>query len=86
MGWHSFSLNSGMPEFIVGRIQLTGRNPDGTVVWSLQGQAGYLYLIERCTTNLIWQPFTVLTNSTGSATFSHPPPPNPAWYRARILE
>lgn len=85
-GWHSFNLQAGMPEFIVGRIQLSGRNPDGTAVWSLQGQAGYLYLIERCTTNLMWQPFTVLTNSTGSATFSDPAPSNPAWYRARILE
>jgi hypothetical protein len=85
-GMTSFTLHAGMPRFEVGRIEPGGQQEDGTLIWSLVGEAGYRYLIERCTTNFVWQPFLVLTNVAGTATFTDPSRQDRALYRGRILD
>jgi len=81
----SFSLSAGLPQFVAGRIQLASLAPDGSATWLLQGEAGYRYVIER-STNFVWRPLLVLTNTSGTATFSDPAPTVPSFYRARILD
>jgi hypothetical protein len=82
----SFSLQAGLPQFVAGRINLASLSPDGTATWTLVGEAGFRYVIEKASTGMIWRPFLVLTNQTGSATFTDPQPASPSFYRARILE
>jgi hypothetical protein len=82
----SFKLEAGSPEFQAGRIQFVTQQPEGSLTWALIGNAGYRYLIEKASTNLVFQPFLVLTNVTGSVNFSDTPGTGQAFYRARILE
>lgn len=87
-GLSSFALQAGLPEFNVGRVSLSERREDGTVVWSLQGQAGFRYVVEKAAGDFVWRPLTVLTNLTGAVTFIDPDPPlgDVRFYRARILD
>lgn len=87
VGLESFSLHAGLPEFSAGRLDVLGEQ-DGKVLWSLHGNAGYLYLIERSGSDFVWRPLIVLTNATGTVTFTDPDPPadDQGFYRARILE
>jgi hypothetical protein len=88
VGLQSFSLQAGLPQFTAGRIDPGGIGPTGLLIWSLVGQAGCRYSIERSLGDFVWRPWLVLTNLTGTVTFDDPTPlpvPN-AFYRARILD
>jgi hypothetical protein len=58
------------------------------MVWAVHGQANCLYLIEKSDHlgGTVWQPLTVLTNVTGTVTFTDTANGTNVWYRARILD
>jgi len=89
LGLPSFSLQAGLPYLQVATIQFLERQPGNLVVWELTGQPGSLYVIEKSDHNdeIIWQPYTVVTNSSGTVTFSDQASSGSAvvLYRARIL-
>jgi hypothetical protein len=85
-GLKSFSLQAGLPQFTVGVIQFTQKLPGNLVVWSLIGQPGYRYLIEQAQDDFVWQPYLVLTNVTGTVTFTNSTSSKRTLYRARILD
>jgi hypothetical protein len=88
-GLQSFSLQAGLPYFEVGVITFVGRQQPNTLVWSLRGLAGSIYLIEKSTREdkMDWQPFTVITNATGIVTFTDQVDHvGHTLYRARILD
>jgi hypothetical protein len=84
----AFRLEAGLPQFTVGQIALQERREDGTVLWSLRGEADCRYLIERAERDFTWHPLLILTNSTGATTFVDPKPgtASEVFYRARILD
>jgi hypothetical protein len=88
-GLESFSLQTGLPYFQTAIIQFVQRQPDNTIVWQLQGQAGSLYSIEKSafSQGRNWQPYTVVTNLTGTVTFTDKANSGSeaVFYRARIL-
>lgn len=88
-GLQSFSLQAGLPYFEVATIQFVQLQPPNTIVWSLQGQAGYIYAIEKSAgpPQSVWQPFITVTNETGTVQFSDTENSGSAvvLYRARIL-
>src|SRR5207247_10160892 len=63
IGLQSFSLHVGLPQFNTGRLELAERKPDGTQVWSLTGEAGYRYLIEKNSDNSTRKPLMVIANT-----------------------
>jgi hypothetical protein len=87
-GLQSFSMHAGLPQFNVGLIQFMNRLPDGSAVWSLTGQSNCLYLVEQAAQDWIWSPYLVLTNTTGTVSFTNSINTNSsgAFYRARILD
>jgi hypothetical protein len=86
----SFSLQTGLPLFSAGVIELQERQPGGIIVWSLRGEPGFRYLVEKSirSEESTWRPFAVLTNVTGSATFSDSANSGSGavLYRGRILD
>ena len=90
LGLQSFSLQAGLPYFEVGSISFLKRQPPNSMVWALQGQPNSIYLIEKSdrSRGTIWLPFLVLTNVTGTVTFTDAANSGAAnvWYRARILD
>lgn len=86
----SFHLQAGLPEFTVGVIEFVERQPQGVLVWSVHGTAGFRYVVEKAlrSNDLIWRPYVVLTNVTGNVTFtdSTASQSSAAFYRARILD
>lgn len=87
-GLHSFSLQAGLPTFLVGTVQFVEHQPHDITVWALVGQPGYTYLIEKAHQDFVWRPYTILTNITGTATFTDTASGGSAvtFYRARILD
>jgi hypothetical protein len=87
-GLASFSLQSGLPAFNVGRIELAGQTSEGVIEWTLRGETGCQYVIERALSDLVWRPLLVLTNATGTVNFTDPGAGVDAtvFYRARILD
>lgn len=89
-GLQSFGLQSGLPYFEVGTISFVERQPPDIIVWALNGQPGSIYLIEKSQrANVVaWQPFIVLTNITGTVTFTDTANTgaDTVLYRARILD
>jgi hypothetical protein len=87
-GLQSFRLEAGLPLFNVGVLRLEDRLPQQVLVWSLQGEPGFRYSIERQIGNAGWVPLMILTNITGTLTFTDPdtPPPGRVLYRSRILD
>jgi hypothetical protein len=87
-GLQSFSLTAGLPEFNVGVIHFVNRQTDGSVVWSLTGEAVYTYLLEEAAPDWVWIPYLILTNTTGTIQFTNSVNTNSsgALYRARILD
>ena len=89
-GLQSFSLQAGLPYFEVGTIIFIQRLPPNTIVWELQGQPNSIYLIEKSNQSqeAVWQPYMVLTNITGTVTFTNTANSDAisAWFRARILD
>ena len=90
LGFQSFSLQAGSPYFEVGTISFVERQPPNVYVWALHGQPGSLYLIEKSNSahGSVWQPFEVITNVTGTVTFTDTVESNAdvVLYRARILD
>ena len=90
VGLRSFSLQAGLPEFSVGRIEFQEREPGGVIIWSLHGNAGFRYLVEKSTPleSAVWRPFVVLTNHTGVVSFNDSASSSSSvvLYRARILD
>jgi hypothetical protein len=90
LGLQSFSLQAGLPYLQVATIRFVQRLPGNVIVWELQGQPGNLYVIEksRRSEEIVWRPLTVITNVTGTVTFSDTADSGAAmvWYRARILD
>jgi hypothetical protein len=84
----SFSLRTGLPLFTTGQLVAAGRLPDGTREWTLIGEAGFRYLVEKRQPPHDWEPLIILTNTTGRVTFSDPDAPNRPlnFYRSRILD
>jgi hypothetical protein len=87
-GLETFSLNNGLPEYFVGRIELANRLPDGTIEWRLFGQANFQYLIERSENGTSWSPMLQFTVQAEPVLFRDPHPSVEAcvYYRARILD
>lgn len=88
VGLQSFSLKAGLPSFVAGRIGSPELLPGGGVRWSLEGQPGYLYAIEKTTGDFVWRPFLTVTNTVGTVQFTdaEASAANQTLYRARILE
>jgi hypothetical protein len=87
-GLQSFSLTAGLPQFNVGIIKFVNRLADGSVAWSLIGEAGCTYLVEEAAPDWVWTPYLVLTNTSGTVNFTNSVNTNSsgALYRARILD
>ncbi len=88
-GLSSFSLQSGLPRFTVGTIQFVERQAGGIMVWAIDGEAGYRYLVEKSSgsADALWRPYVVLTNITGRVTFNDTASDDATtFYRARILD
>ena len=79
---------AGLPFFYTGRLAVGERLEDGTQQFWLQGQPGCRYLIEKQSPPNLWTPLVVLTNLTGSVSFTDPQQlqGNMGLYRARILD
>ena len=88
LGLQSFSLQAGLPYFEVGTISFVQLLPPQTMVWAVHGQPNSLYLIEKSerSSETIWHPFTVVTNISGTVTFTDTSTGKNVWYRARILD
>jgi hypothetical protein len=84
----SFALRAAVPQFTTGRIELQSKTPDGIITWNLAGAPGFTYLVEKRQPPQNWAPLIVLTNITGSVSFSDPDPSNSSvtFYRARMLD
>ncbi|MBI1178748.1 hypothetical protein GC207_15050 [bacterium] len=84
----SFSLQDGLPLFTTGLLSFSAHSPNGGVEWELQGEAGFRYLIERRTPPNTWDPFLIITNTSGVTQFEDPLGSQGAvrFYRARILD
>ena len=90
VGLQSFSLQVGLPRFSAGVITLVERQPPNTIVWSLQGETGFRYVVEKSnrSEDSVWRPYTVVTNVTGTVTFTDTASSGSGavLYRARILD
>lgn len=84
----SFSLRYGLPEFTMGKLEVSQRLPDGTIEWALSGEPGFRYLVEKRLPPDIWQPLTIVTNDTGRVTFRDSNQQNSSlkFYRSRMLD
>lgn len=89
-GLQSFSLQSGLPRFSVGMLSLIEVRADGTVFWSVQGEPGFRYLVEKSVqpSDPVWRPHLTVTNVTGTVTFSDAASVSgqAVLYRSRILD
>ena len=85
-GMQSFSLQAGLPYFEQAVIQFVQQLPDGSMVWSLTGAPGYIYLIEEDSGNNVWLPYTTVTNVTGTINFTNMPGSGMTLFRSRILD
>ncbi len=87
-GLQSFSLQAGLPYLQVASISFAEKQPPKTLVWTLHGQPGNIYTIEKLEAGAIWQPYQVITNTTGTVNFTDTIHDNSVMvlYRARILD
>lgn len=89
-GLQSVNLQAGLLGFAVGLIEPVDASPDGVVLWSLRGEPGFRYVVERSIRpqDPVWRPFVVLTNLSGGVVFSDAPNTNAqaVLYRSRILD
>lgn len=83
----SFALRAGQPGFSTGRISRgeAGLDP---IEWILKGAPGYTYVVEKRAPPNHWSPLIILSNATGTATFTDPEQQNSSlkFYRARMLD
>lgn len=84
----SFSLRAGQPFFVAGILGI-GDSPLGEPPrFTLSGEIGVRYLVEKRQMPNSWVPFLIVTNATGTVIFSDPSQTNAPMqlYRARILD
>ena len=83
----SFGLRYGVPSFTTGRLESEATQPNGLIQWTLIGEPGFRYLIEK-NSSQVWTPLLILTNDTGRVPFTDPDQPNASisLYRSRILD
>jgi hypothetical protein len=88
LGLQSFSLQAGLPFFSAGIIRMVERQPGNILVWALDGEPNSRYVIEKAVQNFNWEPFVVVTNVTGTVTFSDSANSGAhnVFFRARILD
>jgi hypothetical protein len=88
IGLQSFNLQPGLPGLNTGVIQFVGQPSPDLVTWSLTGDPNYRYLIEKASADFVFRPYLVITNTTGSVTFTDPLSTNasPVFFRARVLD
>ncbi len=86
-GLESFSVRAGLPQLTTGIIQFVAHGPEGFVL-SHQGEPSFRYVIEKSVENFNWLPFLVLTNLSGTETFTDANTNSSpaAFYRSRILD
>jgi hypothetical protein len=84
----SFNLRAGLPEFTTGRLASGDRLPNGQREWVLTGAPGFSYLVERKEPQNNWSPLVILTNGSGTVTFTDPGQTSASaqFYRARMLD
>lgn len=79
-------LSNPVADFHPGILQpeQRGENP----VWKLTAPAGFIYVLETSSLDGVWHPLLILTNFTGTATFTDPrAEKGPAGiYRARLVD
>jgi hypothetical protein len=88
IGLQSFSLQAGLPRFTSGTIRFSERLPQNVIVWTLAGEPGYRYLVEKSFRDWVWQPYVVVTNISGTVNFTDSASSGSGtiFYRSRILD
>lgn len=82
----SFNLQAGIPNFTTGRF-ISSVQDRGEVIFTYEGHPDFRYLIEEADKNLLWTPFTIITNGSNDFTFTtRPGDEKHKLYRARILD
>lgn len=83
-----FSLRVGQPFFVAGVLGIGEAEPGQPLQFTLMGEVGARYLIEKRQIPNNWVPFLILTNTTGTTIWSDPSQTNSPTqiYRARILD
>lgn len=84
----SFSMRLGQPFFQAGRLGIGQPQLGQPPQFTLTGEAGARYLVEKRQMPNSWAPFLILTNTTGTVVFSDQSQTNATMqiYRARILD
>jgi hypothetical protein len=86
-GLESFSLQLGLPDFTVGRIEASLTPAGDQLTFRITGARGFRYLVERRVDGANWKPVQVFESFPGEATFTTPlVEGNTVLYRARILD
>ncbi len=83
-GMVGFKLEAGLPLFSTGRLAVKGSAGGGVPEWSFEGETGFRYLIEKRIPPNDWGPHKVVTNTTGTVTFTDDQAVG--FYRTRILD
>ncbi len=88
VGLTSFNLQAGLLGYTTGLLSFQRLLPDGQSEWTLQGEAGFRYLVEAGSSpqKTSWRPYLLLTNDTGTVTFTVEPGPQQLFLRSRILD
>lgn len=86
-GLESFSLQLGLPDFTVGRVE-AGLTPAGDgISFRITGAKGFRYLLERQVDGANWKPVEVFENFSGEVTLTTSlSAGSTVLYRARILD
>jgi hypothetical protein len=86
-GLESFSLQLGLPDFTVGRVEAQLEPGGGQLKFRLTGAKGFRYLLERRFEGGNWRPVNVFENFPGELSFTVPlAEGSAAFFRARILD
>jgi hypothetical protein len=88
VGLRSFNLQAGLPRFTAGTVAFVARLPANINVWSVTGEPGYRYLVEKALHDFVWHPYVVVTNVIGTVNFTDSANSGSAvtLYRSRILD
>ncbi len=83
-----FTLQAGQPFFSTGRISAEPVDAGGVIRWSLTGEPGTTYVVEKRVPPAGWFPVQILRNTTGTVKFQEPGDAlvSTVFYRARLLD
>lgn len=84
---YSFKLESGSPVLATARLYPNLNSPESNREWLLIGEVGAQYIVESRTPPNDWNPIMLVTNTTGTVTFTDPNAQNSSvkFYRAQII-